>query len=66
MMWLISVEYKKYQGRGELSLNEVTLYLTIYDPLLEKRPNRWLLQNEIEARKVDAVIIPVGDQIFLI
>jgi len=28
----------------------------------ENRPNCWLLQNEIEARKVNAVVTAVGDQ----
>jgi len=34
------------------------------NPLWENRPNHQLLQNKIEARKVDAAIIAVGDQTF--
>jgi len=37
----------------------------IYDPLSENLPNRQLLQNELEARKVDTVITAFGDIIFL-
>jgi len=41
----------------------------ICDPLWENRPNHWLLQNKIEARKVDKVdivITAVGDQNFFL
>jgi len=40
------------------------LLYTVCDPLWENRPNRQLVHNEIEARKVDALITAVGDPIF--
>jgi len=33
------------------------------DPLWENKPDRQLFHDEIEVRKVDAVITAVGDQI---
>jgi len=36
--------------------------LLICELLWENQPNCWLLQNEVEAHKVDTVITAVGDQ----
>jgi len=47
-------------GGGGLSCNEISQNLT--DPLWENKPNCLLLQNEMIAHKVNAVIIAVGDQ----
>jgi len=51
LMLILSYKYRiSYQHR------------LICDPLWENRPNHQLLQNEIKARKVDAVITVVCDQ----
>jgi len=54
----MQTEKEQQQIRQSLSEN----FLCMCDQLWENRPNCPLLQNEIEARKVKAVITAVGNQ----
>jgi len=42
------------------------MYNRLCDPLLENLPNYRLLQNEIEARKVDVITVVDNQMIFYI
>jgi len=49
-----------------LSLEECAVNLNSYDLLRNFHSNRLLFQNEIEARKVDAIISVVGNKTFFL
>jgi len=55
-------DFRLWKGRGIFCATKL-LNTIPCDLLWENRPNRQLLQNEIEAHKIDPVIIAVGDKI---